>query len=416
MMLRELIGQTRAIMMLERALGAGRLHHTLLFAGPAGVGKWSAANGVAAALLCREMPQERAGRACGQCPDCRQVLGLAHPDVHFIMPIAGQVAVTDPKKRFESEQRATRGGRHRRRDVTDPKKRFESEQETLTKMLAERRADPFAHRIQEGAPAISVAWIREIQRLICLRSFGGGARIVIVREAEAMNPTAANAFLKTLEEPPEGAFLILTTAAPARLLKTVLSRAQRIPFTRLDREEMSTFASLVRDRLEDGCQSQGVDSLKRGLAKMSHDSVIEQSQGRPAELLERLRSGPPPYRDLAFELLSEGIGRDVPKRITAIEKAGGTKRLTRGQCVDFLDALLAAFRDVLALQNGGQIVDSEMRAAIETAAGRIPRDAIPEMLGLIQERRRVLQGEGTRNVNPALLMAVTLADLARGGC
>ena len=406
MMLHDLIGQTRAVTMLERALGSGRLHHTLLFTGPSGVGKWSAAHGVAAALLCRETPREMAGRACGCCGDCRQVLGLAHPDVHYIMPIAGPASAYDPKERPATDPK--------KRPATDPKKRLATEKDTLIRLLADRRLNPFAHAEQEGTPSISVAWIREIQRVLALRSHGGGGRIVIVREAEAINPTAANAFLKTLEEPPEGSFLILTSAAPARLLPTVLSRAQRIPFGILDREEMSRFASVVGDRLENGGRSKEVEPLRRAFAGTSHDSLIEQSKGRPGELLERLSLGPPVYRDLAFRLLSDGIGRDVPGWIALIEKAGGTKKLNRGQCEGFFDALLPAFRDLLALQNGGRIADGEMRGAIESAANRIPREAVPKMLASIQERRRLLQEEGTRNVNPSLLMAVTLADLARG--
>jgi DNA polymerase III subunit delta' len=79
---------------------------------------------------------------------------------------------------------------------------------------------------------ITVEQIREVNREVALRPFEAAARVTIVLEAESMNKEAANAFLKTLEEPPPHAHFVLVTDAPESLLPTITSRCQRIPFTR----------------------------------------------------------------------------------------------------------------------------------------------------------------------------------------
>ena len=79
---------------------------------------------------------------------------------------------------------------------------------------------------------ILVDQIREINRDIALRPFEAKARVYVLLQAESMNKEAANAFLKTLEEPPPHAYLILVTDTPDELLPTIVSRCQRVPFSR----------------------------------------------------------------------------------------------------------------------------------------------------------------------------------------
>ena len=79
---------------------------------------------------------------------------------------------------------------------------------------------------------VLVDQIREINRDIALRPFEATARVYILLHAESMNKEAANAFLKTLEEPPPHAYLLLVSDAPDELLPTVVSRCQRVPFSR----------------------------------------------------------------------------------------------------------------------------------------------------------------------------------------
>jgi DNA polymerase III subunit delta' len=99
-------------------------------------------------------------------------------------------------------------------------------------------------RIQEGihpdvdlvAPEgtfITVDQIREVNREVVLKPFEAAARVTILLEADSMNKEAANAFLKTLEEPPPHAHFVLITDSPEALLETIVSRCQRVPFSRV---------------------------------------------------------------------------------------------------------------------------------------------------------------------------------------
>ncbi len=387
MRLAELIGQERATGMLRKALDSGRLHHTLLFSGPEGVGKWTAANALAAALLC-SAPDREPDDGCGSCPECSRVQRLVHPDLLYVMPIAGAVGA-------------------------EPSKRFETEENLLAERLEKRRQDPFGHHQEEGNAAISIAWVREIQRRLALRSVTGGPRVLVLRNAETMNHTAANAFLKTLEEPPAGCVIIMTTTAPAALLPTLLSRAQRRPFRELSRDQMERFTRLLRDRVAEPGDCRAAQSLAQALDEQDIEAAIAQSGGRPGALVERLRLGPSVYHRLAFEMLGRGIGRDAPRWLAKLESAAeGSKRLEGVECAAFLDELQAACRDVIAMQSGFEIVHQDRRNEVEAAAGRLDRESVLGMLQVALERRRLLQGAGTKNVNPALLMAVTFADLA----
>jgi DNA polymerase-3 subunit delta' len=77
---------------------------------------------------------------------------------------------------------------------------------------------------------IKIEQIREIDRFMSFKAFSGRYRVVVLKQAETMSPEAANAFLKTLEEPPPGNLLILNVAEPLNLLPTILSRCQQVLF------------------------------------------------------------------------------------------------------------------------------------------------------------------------------------------
>lgn len=149
-----------------RALGAGRLPAGLLILGRPGLGRVRLATAISAARLCPEATPE--GGACGVCRACRQVAAGTHPDLLRVEPeAAGQ--------------------------------------------------------------ALRVDQIRELARALSLTPGRQGARCAIVAPADRLTAAAANALLKTLEEPPAGATLILVAAAAGALPATVVSRCLRLP-------------------------------------------------------------------------------------------------------------------------------------------------------------------------------------------
>ena len=149
-----------------------RWPHAMLIAGPAGIGKRTLAQTLASALLC-EAPT-RSGAACGTCASCRYAAAGQHPDLRVVEPIEVD---GDETKAVEW---------------------------------------------------ISVSHVRALTRWAELTSHRGGAKVALIVPAERMNAAAANALLKTLEEPPANTYFMLVSHLPGRLPATVISRCQRI--------------------------------------------------------------------------------------------------------------------------------------------------------------------------------------------
>jgi DNA polymerase-3 subunit delta' len=170
---REILGQDWVVSHLKTARLAGRLSHAYLFLGPGGVGKATTARALAAALNCAQPGAD--GDACGTCPSCRRMQAGTHPDFLVISP-------------------------------------------------------------EEGKTQIKIEVIRELRRLTAYPPLGGGWRVVLIKPAEALtvqSDAAANALLKTLEEPPDRHLLVLTARGEAELLPTIVSRCHKLAFAPL---------------------------------------------------------------------------------------------------------------------------------------------------------------------------------------
>jgi DNA polymerase-3 subunit delta' len=153
-----------------------RMPHALLLHGPAGVGKRDLAIGLAQWVLC-ESPTENG--ACGVCDACNWFVQGNHPDFRQVEP---------------------------------------QEEET----------DDSGKVTKKASKQISVESVRGITGFLGLTAHRGGWRAAIVHPAEYMNAAAANALLKTLEEPPARVLLILVSHQPGRLLPTVISRCRKV--------------------------------------------------------------------------------------------------------------------------------------------------------------------------------------------
>jgi len=156
--------------MLADAIGSGRIHHALLFASPRGYGKRALAEAFAASLLCQQRTAD--GSACGKCRSCLLVAAGSHPD--------------------------------------------------LARVTFEIRDD--------GRPRteLTVDQLRALGARLSLASQFGGWQIALIDPADAMNPNAANALLKTLEEPSTNTVIALVADDPSRLPPTIRSRCQKI--------------------------------------------------------------------------------------------------------------------------------------------------------------------------------------------
>jgi len=165
--------QQRIYTQAAAAIDSGRLGHALLFRGPARLGKGAVARALARRLLCEA--RNAAGDACGRCRGCQLFAAGTHPDFHEVSFVA------------------TRDG---------------------SKLRAELVVDQ----------------MRELSGKLSLTPHYGGAQVAIIDPADALNSAAANALLKTLEEPQPGRYLWLVAAEPARLPATIRSRCQNLEF------------------------------------------------------------------------------------------------------------------------------------------------------------------------------------------
>jgi len=184
MPLRDVVGHTRMVGLLARAISRDTLPPSLLLAGPAGVGKRRVAVAMAAAINCLNPQHGELGRdGCGACASCLRIARGVHPDVIVIEP--------------------------------------------------------------GDTGAIKIEPIREVIAASGFRPFEGRRRVVVIDEADALTWQAQDALLKTLEEPPSASTFLLVSSMPDSLRPTVLSRCPRLRFGPLSVAEVTD--ALMRD-------------------------------------------------------------------------------------------------------------------------------------------------------------------------
>ena len=249
---------------------------------------------------------------------------------------------------------------------------------------------PDVEVIEPDGRWIKIEQVRAIASKTRFRPYEGRRRVFIIEGAERMREEAANALLKTLEEPGGETVFFVITAQPHRLLSTIRSRCQPLRFAPLDDDD-------VRMMLEaDGVDADAARSaaaLARGSmarARRALDSPVFSASG---EWLERVAhastNGPMAVLDLA-----ESIAR------------------AKDDMHDVLDWLRTVWRD-LALRAAGaspeRRVYGDAVAQVEAAAQRSPRDLAAD-IDRIDEAERALLG----NVNPTMVWENLLLDLLRG--
>jgi len=165
---------------LQRILAEGAgLPHALLIRGAAGIGKLAFAHALAKALVCEQPDSE--GMACGHCVACGWIEQRSHPDVRVVEP------------------------------------------ENLTEPVEEEAGEKKKASVQ-----ISVDQVRALANFVNLSSHRGRAKVILVQPAEALNPSAANALLKSLEEPPPATYFLLVSHRWHQLLPTIKSRCRQV--------------------------------------------------------------------------------------------------------------------------------------------------------------------------------------------
>ena len=225
----QIVGQTRAVSLLQRSLERDLLAHAYLFVGPPHVGKMTLALNLAQALNCCEAAE----RPCGECLSCQKIASGSHADVQVI-------------------------GLTRNGDSAEAK-------------------------------LISIDQIREIRHSASLPPFEGKYKIFIVEGAEFLSTEAANCLLKTLEEPEDKIIIILLTANDRLLPATVVSRCQRLELLPLATAEVESVLTnqwsiepqkaRLLARLSHGCPGWALSAAR-------DDSLLEQHAEKIDSLLD----------------------------------------------------------------------------------------------------------------------------------
>ena len=292
MSFRDVVGHRRLIDLLSRAVARDSLPPSLILAGPSGVGKKRAAVAVAQALNCLSPRSGKDFDSCGTCPACTRIARGVHPDVLIVEP--------------------------------------------------------------GDSGSIKVDQVRDIVDRSMYRPFDGKRRVVIIDDADALVPSAQNALLKTLEEPPSSSVFMLVTSRPDLLLPTVVSRCPRLRFRALD--DADVVAVL---------KSMGKSETEARAAAVSADGSISRAlDASTGELVEA--------RDVARRVLKQAAATADPRQRLEgskdlLENTGKGSAEDRSQVAAHLRAMASIVRDVELLSTRADVAlaNEDVRSEIE---------------------------------------------------
>lgn len=341
-------GQDQAREVLTAAVNSGRLAHAYILAGPDGCGRLTAALDLARVHMCRETKEG----FCGECRHCLQISGFIHPDVRLTVP---SLKSSGP--------------------------------EELAGLFRRRAEDGFTPIRFSGNTYISIEQIRELEGRLARKSFEGRGYVEIVTDAHLMRREAANAMLKTLEEPPEDTLIVLITSSLSGLLPTVRSRAHTVRFGRLT-------TKMVEEVL-----------LERGIEREDARRLALCSDGCPGKALGMSS------KDFEESSLADGIFTAVAAGLSPMETARladeTARELGREGTLELCRELMSLAHDARRKAFGGEPLERE----------RIPdiSGMDDSMLETIVSSMRLCETRIKANVSPAMALAAALAPAAGKG-
>ncbi len=327
-------GQDHLLKRLEPSLRQRRQSHAYLLSGPPHVGKMTLAINLAQAVNCLEGP----GVPCGSCTQCARIAQGLHADIRTLAPGQGEEG-------------------------------------------------------RSAKTVIGIDAIKEVVLQVSLSPFEGSSSVVILDGAESMSDEAANALLKTLEEPPPQVMFLLLTANEDAVLPTVRSRCQTLAMTPLSKDQMV-------DRLATGHQAtpeqaEQLFRLSRGclgwaISALEDTQVLEQRQADLEKLRETLDAGLETRFTYANEVASLfGSDREAAKELLAL--------------------WLRWWRDLLLIKEGAEefLQNFDHAESLRSQASGL---STPEIVQFINRLMQTLSSLDS-NVSPRLAMEVLMLNL-----
>ena len=342
-----ILGQPQVREFLRASVRQGRVSHAYLFTGPAGSNKTLAAYALAQAVLCPKGPAGPRGGQCGACDACSRVMRKKHPDGRYFAP--------------------------------------------------------------EGANGYLVDQVRDIVADTSLAPIQAQKKVYILDRADLLGTAAANAFLKTLEEPPADVLLVLLGRTCESVLPTIVSRCQVVPFRHIPATEaagilvQNTGASLERARIAieacDGSITRAADFLKsnermafrsRVLSVMASLRLSDDWDlvGQAAELAVAAKAPLDAARAEQEQELAENADFLAKSAIRQIEARNKRALTAKGfESLRQLTAIVRSWlRDVLAVGAGAPelVINVDARAAVEEAAAHTDEARVAAALAAVR--------------------------------
>lgn len=357
-MFRKIKGQDHTIELLRKAIENERISQAYLFHGSDGVGKFMTALFFGMAVNCYALPDLR---PCGVCASCHKFLALEHPDLIHVFPTPilnlssdGEIKNSDSLKQYLA---------YVQNKVNTPWVDFFFKENT------EIRRENIALLIKRLELSIHEA----------------NYRIVIVEDADQLNIQTANAFLKTLEEPPPNTIIILITERLQMILPTIHSRTQALYFKPLSRQVVENILTEQFD----------VDSAKaRQAARISAGNL--KTAIRIASETKSVS------RDWAFEIFSLAAKGNDLGFLSMIDKS--KEQMNKEQLFDLLKymRIIASDLALLSISETGNITNIDKLDFLMSLVGNNPdiADGAHTYLLFLEDINRKIDG----NVNLNLVM------------
>lgn len=369
------IGQNRVKEILHRAIKENKVAHAYLFWGMEGIGKDALALTFAKTLNCERRKADET-EPCNACRNCLQADKLEHPNIRLVYSLpTGKSADS--------------------RDDSPLLKLSDAQIEEIQEQLRIKSENPYHNLMINNARQIRISSIRDVKRGVSMSQSQAGHRFIIVFEADEMTTEAANAFLKTLEEPSQNITLILTTSRRDAIPQTIRSRCQQVYCHPLTDEELTRALQNNYGATEDEAR------LIAAFAQGSYTRAMEFSD----EDMKRLR-------EEVVELLRAALRRNRYRMgmMHIIERF--TSEHDKKQFAYMLGLLLLWLRDVYVYRctnDSSAVINRDQTETIARFAAAFPQAdygavilATEEAVGLVY-----------KNIHPPLILIPLLLTCRR---
>ena len=363
----KIIGHQRVKKILYHAIVENKVASAYLFSGIEGIGKDGLAFEFAQTLNCSNpVIKTNSIEPCHQCRNCKQFDKLAHANLDYLFSIPSGGADSKSDNPLE--------------------KLTKSQVEDIKKQIEAKAKNPYHKITIEKANQIRIVQVRQIKnKLSRSGNASTGRRVVIVSHADEMTTEAANAFLKTLEEPPENITIILTTSRPDSILQTIHSRTQEIYCSPLPDD------LIVEKLLQDVDCSQAEARIAAALGQGSYTTALESLTEENMEL-----------RNYPIQLLRISFKKNY-YRTELLKEIDSISKYDKKEVIQLLSLMLFWLRDVSILTQSGNennVINLDQLDIIKKFSAAYGKNDISCGIKIIEEAIGLVP----RNVNVRLIL------------